>query len=609
MLELKTVTWQNFMSYGDYETSIDIENLGQCLITGRVNDDDDQKVMVGDGNPLNITKSNGAGKSSIPNVIQWILFGRTMHTAAPGDKVINWFTGKNCWGRVDFKNGDSIMRTRATNGHDELLFIKDGDETSLTSNTLSTTKNQQARLSREFNLDWEIFCGSVFFNQYGKPWMEMADQTRKKAIERILHVDRFAYYANVAKAKCAVIDSDIKAKRIKVESTTNEIARYENQLKQLEESSENFNTNKIGRIKRALTEAIAEKKNRDDIQRPDLDQLQLRWDIVDKIEKKLTEKRKQLHKLAGGIAELEGNKRSLDSKINNWEIKSGKICITCSQKITKTYVANKIEPIKQQLVEIVEKIRGLQAEKDKINADIIKVQEFLSQKSPPITMVAARDFHNSWDSYDKSIKRLKKSAGVIKDEENPHIQIIEEINNIIKESTEKIKKTEEDIERFTFLNRHFYYIQKAYSDRTKVKSYVFQEHVPFINSRLRHYLDVFGLDIHIELTSALGITSDKWGYEFESGGERKRTDVAFMLAMFDFHEQMYGRQCNMLVLDEVDGRLDDDGIDSLISIIKNDLAPKVETILVISHRNMMFDTFSREIVISRDNRFSQLVSV
>ena len=90
-----------------------------------------------------------------------------------------------------------------------------------------------------------------------------------------------------------------------------------------------------------------------------------------------------------------------------------------------------------------------------------------------------------------------------------------------------------------------------------------------------------------------------WGYEFESGGERKRTDVAFMFAMFDFHEEMYGRQCNILVLDEVDGRLDDDGIDSLIGIIKNDLASKVESIMVISHRNMMHDIFPREIRVKR----------
>jgi len=130
--------------------------------------------------------------------------------------------------------------------------------------------------------------------------------------------------------------------------------------------------------------------------------------------------------------------------------------------------------------------------------------------------------------------------------------------------------------------------------------------VPFINSRLKHYMDTFGLDVKVNLTDSLSVESNMWGYEFESGGERKRTDVAFMLAMFDFHEQMYGRQCNVLVLDEVDGRMDDDGIESLINIIKNDLASRVETVLIISHRNLMFDTFPRELRVTRRDRQSKL---
>jgi DNA repair exonuclease SbcCD ATPase subunit len=204
------------------------------------------------------------------------------------------------------------------------------------------------------------------------------------------------------------------------------------------------------------------------------------------------------------------------------------------------------------------------------------------------------------------MKRYKADAAKIKDEENPHAAIIESTTNAIKKHRDTIPKIEQEIEQETYLNRHYWYIYKAYHDRTKIKSFVFQDHVPFINSRLRHYLDVFGLDVQIELTPALGITSNMWGYEFESGGEKKRTDVAFMLAMFDFHQQMYGRQCNLLVLDEVDGRLDDDGIDSLINIIKNDLAPRVDTVLIISHRNMMRDTFPRELHVTRTNRFSQI---
>jgi DNA repair exonuclease SbcCD ATPase subunit len=97
-----------------------------------------------------------------------------------------------------------------------------------------------------------------------------------------------------------------------------------------------------------------------------------------------------------------------------------------------------------------------------------------------------------------------------------------------------------------------------------------------------------------------------WGYEYQSGGERKRTDLAFMLASYDFYEVMYGRQCNLMVLDEVDGRMDEDGIEGLISIIRNDLSSRIDNILIISHRNQMFDVFDRELKVKRINRFSIL---
>ena len=38
MLELKSITWKNFLSYGDYETTLELAGLGQCLITGEVID-------------------------------------------------------------------------------------------------------------------------------------------------------------------------------------------------------------------------------------------------------------------------------------------------------------------------------------------------------------------------------------------------------------------------------------------------------------------------------------------------------------------------------------------------------------------------------------------
>lgn len=589
------------MSYGDYDNYLELDSLGQCLITGEVTGED--KSAFNESGSLSIKKSNGAGKSTIPNVILWTLFGRTMHSSNPGDKVINWFTGKDCKGKLTFKNGDYILRTRNSEGFNELSFVKDGDEFS--TSVLSTSKNQQAELNKAFNLDWEILCGSMFFNQYSKPWMEMADQTRKKAIERVLHVDRFEYRAKVAKIKCDKLDADVKKLRSKIDESKRNSLYIANEITRVTEARDKFNAGRKERIDSIIrsAEAILEKRNL--IILPDLDKLQAKWDVIHKIKKKIEMMQTEANNNSRKIASLEGTASSLRQRIKSWKDKAGKTCGLCEQPVPSTHIASKSEPLQEELdkklLEIDEESKILESNLAKIEA----AKKSVAEKTPELTMTGARQIHMQWESYDDEYNRLLKSAERVKTELNPHDDTLTELAERQTKHSGDVESFEEEIERVEYLNRHYNYIYKAWNDRTKIKSFVFQEHIPYINRRLKHYLDVFGLDIQVELTPALGVTSNLWGYEFESGGERKRTDVAFMLAMFDFHEQMYGRQSNVLVLDEVDGRLDDDGIDSLINVIKNDLADRVETIMVISHRNMMHDTFPRELCVKRlgDNDF------
>jgi len=595
MLEIESVSWRNFLSYPNTPTTIRISELGLCLITGKV---------IEEGRTLK--RSNGAGKSTIASVIQWVLFGRTMHSAQPGDKIVNYFTKKDCWAKITFKNGDNITRTRNVGGHNELIYVKDGDEHTLVSDTQSTTKIQQAKLTREFNLDWEIFCGSVFFNQYGKSWMEMSDTVRKKALERILHVDKFTFRATAAKKKLDACSNKVESLKNSLEAYQREEIRLSGEIERLKTAKDGFADSQRARQRDLLLEAKDEKSSRDSIKIPDLEDLSKKWDIVAKISDKISELRDKKDTVDSNIRTCKGDVRSAQSRIDLWSEKSGQICSECEQDVPETHTKGKIAPYMAEQSEAQERLKKAIEEQGALDTMIAKAEKLLVERQPAISLHSAKMTKQSWGNHDKELKRLKTLAIGIKDEKNPHVESLGKAEYDFAECQSRIKETKADIESYDLQRRHFKYIYKAYNDRTKIKSYVFQEHIPYINGRLRHYLDIFGLDVRIELTASLGIKSNMWGYDFESGGERKRTDVAFMFAIFDFHEQMYGRQSNLLILDEVDGRLDEDGIDSLISIIKDELAPKVESIMVISHRNLMFDTFPRELQVTRENRVSRI---
>jgi DNA repair exonuclease SbcCD ATPase subunit len=358
-----------------------------------------------------------------------------------------------------------------------------------------------------------------------------------------------------------------------------------------------------------LQAAVVEKERRDKIVLPDVEKLRGQWDVVRKVEEKIAEYRRKSDNIGTLISEKTGTVNSLKSRVRSWEVKGGKVCVTCEQEVESAHTRSKIEPLMAEIEKLDGEVVALQCEQAKVNTAVNAARQMVAQKKPEQSIGDANGVHTQWRRHDDEIKRLRSSAAKVDVENNPHERSLADVRASLASCVGEVAKAEKEVERDTFLCHHYWYIHKAYNDRTKIKSYVFQDHIPFINGRLRHYLDVFGLDVQVELTASLGIQSNMWGYDFESGGERKRTDVAFMLAMFDFHEQMYGRQCNIMILDEVDGRLDDDGIDALINVIKNDLAPKVEAILIISHRQNMFDMFPKQICVERKDRFSYIKEI
>jgi DNA repair exonuclease SbcCD ATPase subunit len=579
------------MSYGEETSSLDLSELGQVLITGEIEDE------TQDG----LKKSNGSGKSTIPNVILWALFGRTMHSANPGDAVINHFIGKDCWVKITLKNGDSITRTRGLKGHNELLYTKNGEE-----NTLSTNKNLQQLLNKDLQLDWELFTSSAFFTQYSKSWLEMADNNRKKALERILRVDRFTFYATAAKSSAEKVDAKLSKINIKIESAKARIAKATTQIERNTQLRDNFEGSKTDRIRSIQASVDVNQQKADVIKIPDLDKITQIWEVYTRINDKIEAMKNDQNDILRKTKLVESTINDLKSKAASWKNKKGKQCLSCMQDIDESHIQQHIEPLITQQATEEATLNGLLAEKSKLTQNISATESKLAERKPKVTLREAKSIIDEKNQLLKLINRDLEHITKIENEQNPYTSSLDDLeNSIIEDQTIIIDSTQEK-EQQELLYRHYTYLSKAYSERNKIKSYVFKEHIPFINQRLNHYLDMLNLDIKVNLTENLGLDSNMWGYDFQSGGERKRTDVAFMLAAFDFHEAMYGRQCNVLVLDEVDGRMDDDGIDGLIDIIKQELSRKAETILIISHRNQMHDVFDKEIKVTKSNNYSKI---
>lgn len=702
MMSLESLTLQNFLSYGDYETKILLSNRQQCFITGEIVDSEDETKS-----------SNGAGKSSLMQAILWCLTGRTMHTPKPGNKILNHFTNGTCRVKLKFTTGEELIRTREKSTTDQLMFTR-GEQT-IIDTTLSTTPNMQKLVDRELNLDWDVFCGSVFCSQYNKPWLEMPDTTRKAAFERITGIDRLSTYAQIAKGKKDKVEKHQERHNIEIKALEEAIEEYQETIETIKSKSEAFEEQKLQKIQKKHEEADEQDRLAETIRQIDIEALEKKWNIVkqinDKIKKlrkdqkdiekkinKQTQKyesesdnlserldkteddlndeirqleksnREQLSELTDNrdsireeLSDLKGELKPIDILIKKWQSKKGTICTECEQEIHEDHAEDKIDELlkiadslRSQINELEQNLsnNNTEIEEFKESSELIvnelrehktkelsKIKELIKQArenhekviddlnddknnientintteskiesyKPKVTIKEAKATNQQRSGFSKLAKRLRKEAEEIKEEENPHDGMIENTEINLKNKTRERDRLKKKIDNFSLVHNHINYIYRSYSDRRKIKSYLISRHIPFFNTRLHHYLDSFALDIKIELTESLTVKSDKWGYDYLSGGERKRCDVAFMLAVMDLHSAIHGKQCNILVLDEVDSRLDEAGIDSLIDIIKNDLSSKFDSTFIISHRKMMKDVFPHSILVRRIDRFSLAV--
>jgi len=343
-LLINDLTIRNFRSYGDYDTIIKLDNIGPTLIMGRNEDDPD--------------KTNGVGKSTIAEAIIWILFGRLpgnkQSQITPGDWIVNEKTGEGCICTITTIDGYVIKRTRKYQGHNDLLII-DPNGNDISS---ATNKTAQEQLASLFNLDYDIFTSQIFSAQSGQAFLELSDQKRKKALERLLHLNRFDYYANVAKERLAshtqeLVKHDIELNYItnevsklsdQIESNINDLQEYEDRRKQkIDQISHRYaslDQEYALKSKNISDEIKTTQTKLDNIQTVDIDDLRKSWQTYDKNMLLYSEVVTSLTKLQYSIDVLKAERQIFENQT--------------SGKIEDTDIKNQIKKTKEELDKIPE---------------------------------------------------------------------------------------------------------------------------------------------------------------------------------------------------------------------------------------------------------------
>jgi len=566
------VRFQNFLSFGNSTTEINLTNFKSTLVTG----------------------SNFSGKSSaILDTITFALFGKAFRQINK-PQLINMFNGKDCLVELQFvKNNTRYLIRRGLKPNIFEIF-KDGNKLDID----ASAKDQQTEFEKTvLNFTYQTFQQIVVLGSANYiPFMRLKPNERRLVVDDILNLHIFTKMSDNLKNEIAETKSELQI-------ITNQIYLKEELLKTKEEHLHallNINVSvvdeeKVNNLLNQNKELEIELKNKEEqLSNIEVDEKRNVLDIDSQIQK--TEKIKSKIMYA-----VEAQKKNYDFFQDNSH------CPTCLQEIEESFRTEKVNDLKQKIL----------SKKDGVQELIEKIQKYKDEKNE------IESHNSSVDLAEKQVRSLNREIESVREKITSNIEKVSYLRNNSFSDTSKVEKTKNEIDEIKnelddLKKKEVHYNEESELQKncslllkdTGIKATIMNKYLKLLNKNMELYLKRFGLKLNFQLDNSFNekITNFS-GHEFSyfslSEGEKLRVDLAMMFSWRNLATKRAKMKTNILILDEVmDGAADAFLQQELVDLL-NELSST--NVFVISHRtDGLQDKFDRNIHVERKTGFSIL---
>lgn len=609
---LTKIKGKNFLSWADLEFDV---HSNVTLIDGYNYDDE---------------TSEGSGKSAIPNLLSWVLFGEFPKDVKI-DEVIK-FGEKSAGGAAYFDDGTTIIRTRKPNDlyirkDDKIIKGKDAGET-------------QQLIQDYLGVTFKSFCQSSYFAQnYDKKFLVSNQEDKGKILSDIQDISIF----DKARKKAGDLAKPVEEKlsnlktQLQVENTTlsglktqqvliskfidDKIKQHETFLKGLIYSRDSARTN-LQEIKGKQEElkSIVSTFDAGGLACRDLDlkkaheQLQSQISLVvfnrgqiNGIKRSVALKQEEGIRYANRYKMLQAKVESLVAYITN----PSKNCPTCGssleagdtshaekeltevRKDMDSVVANLNEigsyidqnPI-QSDQELASQETSLRGELSLIDRESKNLQNLVLENTMMVSKISGLD-----DEIRRLENTLKECQGSLDANKAPdlfmELQKIHELSNQIDQVSQNIIQVQLRIDE---TSKHLFRLETLKSGFKEIKSYVFSSALNELSFRANEFLTVlFEVPAKIQFSNEdLKIETKIYLNEKEmstgllSGGQFRRFCLAIDLALSDMVSSRKTSKLNILVMDEYFQNLSESSMEKCLDLLKMRKCP----VLMIEHNSV-----------------------
>jgi len=653
-LDFRYVRAKNFLCFGPEGIEIDLTSYGNIILVRGKNKD----ILDDEGN----ASSNGVGKSSIPEILVYALYGKTIKKLT-NDKIINLKVCKNLEVEIIWNNY-RIVRSRKPNKlklweSEDHIWDENNEKT-----RGSMTETQKA-IQDIIGLSYETFVNTVIFRDNNSGcFLECDTPTKRQIIDNLLSLGSYREYSEKAKKiknkykeKINLISeqySNILAQLNSCEIRINKIKQQEEEWKnnKEEELSELVNIIKTKTISLRNSNSGAALIKYNEAQeelkelKEKMSQLQSEIEQINKIKEKIN---KQLDEEVVKKAELDSVLKTAQANITNlsatisknkktisdYENKEGKKCPTCLGIVKKENYEHVIIESKNNINDEEAKLEAQKLIAEEKLALLVPINSKIKKLYEAVELASNKSLNNSKritsvtfnmsrlskinkpdaDSDDKilnnDIESLKKQALAKKEETSPYTEISllsvkekEEKEIECKDKKTELEKSEQNLPYYEFW-------VKAFGDNG-IRKFIIDGIIPALNSRISYWLQ-FLIDGKIKLEfnnefdetiSRVPTESESFDYHNLSGGERRRLNLAVSQAFAHIMTIDSGASSSILFLDEVTTNIDPLGVENVYNMIMQ--LSKNKKVFVTTHDRDLLESLGDcdSINLERKNEFT-----
>lgn len=624
-INFKRIVAKNFMCFGEDGIDLELAKYGNIVLVKGKNLD---SLRKGEEEKLS---SNGSGKSSIPEIIVYGLFGKTIKSPKKisHKDVLHNKTTKGLVIEIYWDNY-KIERKRKPDSL-KLWKSETGDFDHAEELTLGGMPATQKLIEDIIGLNYQTFINIfVFTDDNSTSFLECDASEKRSIVENLLSLEKYRGYLDAAKSLQKEHVTSIKNLQTEIIYVEKSHSDEEKNLQVYAEKKKIWKATKVQEVKNLAKEIeIAEK---------DLALLDKQEDVV-----AYEAAKKEIGVISEEIKKLEVNRDGwlnktnelqssltnlLNDKNNQNELKqpytlekkecianatklkevivkidkleAGVVCSHCFgevkpenyEKIKKEH-EDEIASIKLKYAEADGKIKGIDAEIQSVEAKISQIQTDM-QTNKISLQTAEKDLRVKKDKLanlqqiklpDNSAKKggleekIKITKGTVKkllneiDTVCPYDSLIGTSESKVVELKEKIRIKNEQLDNLVADTDYYSFWATAFGDNG-IRKYIVDEIIPALNSNLNYWLQ-FLIDgkLEVNFDNELNETITKFpdkkplGYPILSNGQRRRINLALSQAFAHVMTLNTGRAPSLVFLDEVSSNIDPVGVEGIYNMI------------------------------------------